>query len=81
MNEKKIERFQRELLQLEPIEFMGIAKILGVELFRKNEEGKEEPIPFEEVYATVVSKYAALSRLQRRNLNRLLRPVVRELSK
>lgn len=81
MNEKKLERFQRELLQLEPIEFMGIAKILGVELFRKNEEGKEEPIPFEEIYAAVVSKYATLSRFQRRNLNRLLRPVVRELSK
>ncbi len=81
MNEKKLERFQRELLQLEPIEFMGIAKILGVELFRKNEEGKEEPIPFEEIYAAVVSKYAALPRSQRRNLNRLLRPVVRELSK
>ena len=81
MNEKKLERFQRELLQLEPIEFMGIAKILGVELFRKNEEGKEEPIPFEEIYAAVVSKYVTLSRFQRRNLNRLLRPVVRELSK
>ena len=67
---KGIERFQRQLLQLEPIEFLGVAKILGVQLIKE-----EEPLIFEEVFPLLVEKYAALNRRQRKNLNKMLRPL------
>ena len=67
---KGIERFQRQLLQLEPIEFLGVAKILGVQLIKE-----EEPLTFEEVFPLLVEKYAALNRRQRRNLHKMLRPL------
>ncbi len=75
----KVKRFQRQLLQLEPIEFLGVAKILGVQFFEDEEE--KEPRDFEVVFGEVCGKYAALNRRQRRNLDKLLRPVVKELSK
>ena len=67
---KGIERFQRQLLQLEPIEFLGVAKILGVQLIKE-----EEPLTFEEVFPLLVEKYAALNRRQRKNLHKMLRPL------
>ena len=67
---KGIERFQRQLLQLEPIEFLGVAKILGIQLIKE-----EEPLTFEEVFPLLVEKYAALNRRQRRNLHKMLRPL------
>lgn len=67
---KGIERFQRQLLQLEPIEFLGVAKILGIQLIKE-----EEPLTFEEVFSLLVEKYAALNRRQRRNLHKMLRPL------
>ena len=67
---KGIERFQRQLLQLEPIEFLGVAKILGIQLIKE-----EEPLTFEEVFSLLVEKYAALNRRQRKNLHKMLRPL------
>ncbi len=67
---KGIERFQRQLLQLEPIEFLGVAKILGIQLIKE-----EEPLTFEEVFPLLVEKYAALNRRQRKNLHKMLRPL------
>ena len=75
----KAKRFQRQLLQLELIEFIGVAKILGIKLYEDEEEKKARQ--FEEVFPEMVEKYASLSRRQRRNLDKLLRPVIKELSK
>ncbi len=71
---KGIERFQRQLLQLEPIEFLGVAKILGVQLIKE----EEEPLTFEEVFPLLVEKYAALNRRQRKNLHKMLRPLEKQ---
>ena len=67
---KRIERFQRQLLQLEPIEFLGVTKILGVQLIRE-----EEPLAFEEVFPLLMEKYSSLNRRQRKNLHKMLRPL------
>lgn len=75
----RTKHFQRQLLQLELIEFIGVAKILGVKLYEDEEEKNARQ--FEEVFPEMVEKYASLSRRQRRNLDKLLRPVVKELSK
>lgn len=71
MEIKSFEKFQRQLLKLEPVEFLGVARILGVDLMGED----KEPLPFEEVFAAIVTKYGQLSRRQRRNLDRILRPI------
>lgn len=68
--EKGIERFQRQLLQLEPVEFIGVARILGVQLFNIE---KNEPFLFDDIFAGLMEKYRGLSRRQRKNLDKILR--------
>ena len=63
----KIERLQRRLLQLEPLEFIGVVRLLGIGLM----EG-EEPKLFEQMYGEVLEKYGKLSRRQRQNFDRIL---------
>ena len=65
-----IERFQRQLLELEPVEFLGVTKILGVKVTAEDEE--KTPLPFEEVFGSLLLKYETLSRRQRKNLHKLL---------
>lgn len=65
-----IEHFQRQLLALEPVEFIGVSKILGVPLTAEGDE--KEFLPFEEVFLSMLEKYKTLSRRQRKNLHRLL---------
>jgi len=72
---KDIKGFQRQLLQLEPVEFIGVARILGVQLF---DVEKNEPMMFDEIFADMMEKYAGLSRKQRRNLERLLRAATKK---
>jgi hypothetical protein len=38
---------------LEPVEFLGVARILGVDLMGED----KEPLPFEEIFAAIVTKY------------------------
>lgn len=64
----KIERLQRRLLQLEPLEFIGVVRLLGIGLM----EG-EEPKLFEQMYADVLEKYGKLSRRQRQNFDQILK--------
>lgn len=73
--EKGIERFQRQLLQLEPVEFIGVARILGVQLFDLE---KKEPLPFEELFIGLLEKYKRLSRRQRKNLDKILRAATKK---
>ena len=58
------ERFRRRLLQLEPVEILGIAKILGVSIFEET-----KPLPFEVVFNSILEKYEKLARHKRRNLD------------
>ena len=73
--EKGIERFQRQLLQLEPVEFIGVARILGVQLFVPD---TMEPVPFEELFIRVLEAYKKLSRRQRKNLDRIMRAATKK---
>ena len=73
--EKGIERFQRQLLQLEPVEFIGVARILGVRLLNPD---TIEPIPFEELFIRVLEEYKKLSRRQRKNLDKILRAATKK---
>ena len=69
------------LTQLEPQEFIGVCKILGVKLTSEEQENKgEEHVdvllsvrPTEELMEEVVEKIYALNRVQGRNLRKLLK--------
>ena len=71
-----IERFQRQLLELEPVEFLGVATILGVKVVSENEE--KTPLSFEEVFVNLLESYRRLSRRKRKNLHRLLEAAVKK---
>ena len=64
-----IERFQRQLLGLEPVEFLGVAKILGVKVVAEDEE---------KIFVNVLESYRRLSRRKRKNLHRLLEAAVKK---
>ena len=67
------------LTQLEPQEFIGVCKILGVKVTsEEQEEGENAGVllsvrPTEELIEEVVEKIYALNRVQGRNLRRLLK--------
>ena len=67
--------------KLEPQEFIGVCKILGVELTSEEQENKgEEKVdvllsvrPTEEIIEEAVDKIAHLNRTQGRNLRKILK--------
>ena len=60
-----------KLVELEPVEFLGICHILNVDLFIDEED--KEPKDFEDMWSEVCDKVWALNRVQRRNLMKLVR--------
>lgn len=75
--------------KLEPQEFIGVCKILGIKLTTQdnsneevNEEGNAEVLlsvrPAEELIEEVVDRIGQLNRTQGRNLRRLLKAATKE---
>lgn len=65
VNERNLKKFLIEISHLNPIEFLGIAKIFNIDL-EKNDD-------FEKVLSEVIDKYISLSRRQRRNLLKIIK--------
>lgn len=70
------EKFLQQLTHLDPIQFIGVAKMLGIEVIKN-----EEPIPFEDLIEQILIAHNNLSRKRRRNLNRILRAATKEAKK
>lgn len=77
------EKLLIELLSLEPIEFFGICKIIGVEIYKEeeNEEcgGAEKhtdvhmvPREFYEIWCDICDTVDDMNRTRRRNLGKLI---------
>lgn len=64
-------KFMLEISKLEPIEFLGIAKIFNISLFEDGDEKK--PRKFETVLSEIMDKYITLSRRQRRTIIKLIK--------
>ena len=81
IGEDKGVKLLRKVLELDPIEFLGICKILGVKLTSEEQENKgEEKVdvllnvrPTEEIIEEAVDKIAHLNRTQGRNLQKILK--------
>ncbi len=80
----KTEKLIREIAKLEPEEFLGVCKILGIRLVdvednvEENVEGgrvkkEAKPRDFTELWDEVCEKVNALNRTQKRNLDKLVR--------
>ena len=69
----RAEDFLRRVLMLETVEFIGVARILGVQLVEE-----EIPREFEAVLKDMMLKYERLSRTQRRNLMRIINSATKE---
>lgn len=77
--EKDFEAFIKGLPNLEPIEFCGLAKILGVRLDEEEKDENNKPIPrqIDKVLEEVMDKYLELSKKRRKEINRMLKDIKR----
>lgn len=60
--------FLEDIAKLEPVEFIGLAKLLGVELL----EG-EELRPMGDIVEDIMAKFSKLNRKKRRELKEIVR--------
>ena len=70
------------ICKLEPQEFIGVCKILGVKLTEDESEEKEEVLrnvrPTEDLIEDVIDKIAQLSKVRAKNLRRLLKAATKK---
>lgn len=92
--EDKAVQLIRKVLELDPIEFLGICKILGVKVVteevtfdstKSTAEGGPAngaveiiPRPFEEIWSDVCDTIGGLNRTQKRNLHKLLKAATKK---
>jgi len=79
--ERDFEFFVKTLPYLEPVEFIGLAKVLGVPTITWNED-KDAPIkeniqtrPMDEVIEDMMDKFLALPKHRRKEINQMLKDV------
>lgn len=73
MNKK--EEFFQLVKQLEPVEFIGLARILCVELINKETKQNRD---FFEVFKDIINKFDTIGRKQKREILKVLRKVGKE---
>lgn len=72
------EKLLEEITKLDSVQFLGVCRILGVELYRKNDEGApltEENIDvrgFSEIWNDLCDTIDSMNRTRRRNLGKLI---------
>ena len=71
------EKIARELVKLEATEFLGVCTIINVQPIDEDGHPKE----FEVLWDEVVDKIDSMSRLRKRNLERLVRAAIKGRNK
>ena len=72
-----------KILELDPIEFLGICKIVGVDVYEDVERGQanddanttqetSQPREFTDIWSDLCDTIEAMNRVRRRNLGRLI---------
>lgn len=72
---RAIKKFAYALTQLEPIEFIGVARFLNIKLFAKEETNglEAKARPFEDIFTELVTIFENLNRKQKRTLFSIVR--------
>lgn len=71
------ERIIRQILKLGPVEFLGVCEVLHVRPV--DEDGHERP--FEDIWDELCDNIDKLNRIQKRNLNLLVRAAVKGIER
>lgn len=65
------ERLLQEIVKLDSLQFLGICRILGIELF-EDEETKLKPKSFGDMWGELCDIVNEMNRIRRRNLGKLV---------
>ena len=72
---KEIDKFITLIVKLQPVEFMGLARVLKVHLY--TDEKTREPRDFEEVFAEVLERFDKSNRARRREIIQLVKAALK----
>lgn len=70
-SEKDFNDFALQVSRLETMEFLGLVKIMNIEIFSDDE--KKTPRKFETIFSEVLDKYISLPRKKRREIMKILK--------
>ena len=73
MKQDRSVKILREIIKLEPVEFLGVCTILDV---RPTDE-EDKVRPFEDIWEDLCDKIENLNRVQKKNLDRLVRATIK----
>ena len=73
---KEIDSFINTIAKLEPVEFMGLARVLKVPLFTGEGEA-HEPRDFTDVFGDVLESFSKCGRVRRREILKLVKGAVK----
>ena len=74
VSSKTVINFLELVTQLEPIEFVGLSKILCVSLVNQ----KNEPREFEDISSDMIDKFISTRRKQRKDIIKVLKQSIKE---
>lgn len=75
-SEKEFQNFVNYTSKLEAMEFMGLVRMLNVDIFKNDKE--KTPRSFEEIFSEVMDKFIQASPMQRKNIMKILKAAVRK---
>ena len=73
-SEKEFQNFINYTSKLEAMEFMGLVRMLNVDIFKNDKE--KTPRSFEEIFSEVMDKFIQASPMQRKNIMKILKAAV-----
>lgn len=73
-SEKEFQNFVNYTSKLEAMEFMGLVRMLNVDIFKNDKE--KTPRSFEEIFSEVMDKFIQASPMQRKNIIKILKAAV-----
>ena len=73
-SEKEFQNFVNYTSKLEAMEFMGLVRMLNVDIFKNDKE--KTPRSFEEIFSEVMDKFIQASPMQRKNIMKILKAAV-----
>ena len=77
---KTYEKFIRSLAKTTPEEFLGIAKLMGIDIVSEESDAEKHVLKFKEpdlLLEEVLDKFLELNRTRRKNLMKILRKTVK----
>lgn len=73
-SEREFQNFVNYTSKLEAMEFMGLVRMLNVDIFKNDKE--KTPRSFEEIFSEVMDKFIQASPMQRKNIIKILKAAV-----